>query len=563
MEKLVLPLSNGVGLYEKGRLCVSTIDENGEKRVYGEKVKENKAIFDKPFLRGFLYLFYGFYLYFRCFILQLEDKEDRNKSAKNADKLVFLSDYIMLIACFLVEFLLGFLLFGILPSFIFNRLFYETSYYFHSFMIALFRILIFYVVLIILRFCPFMSGLYCFNGAGNQLMSGKMDTIRSRTYPLNFLNFIIIVSLFSIFMVSLIAVNINFIANFFINLSILLISISLSYEVLRFVTTSKLLWLKDVALVTNFLVCGKPNTTHEEVLMGAKIELSSFNEFEKTDKSRIAISTLYAEMQTKLKSSERFEQSDVEWIVATILNKNRAETKLVRSVSQKEYRDIMRAVEKRAKGEPLSNIFGFVEFYGIRLDVNKKVLSPRMETEILVDEALKKIREYELMNVLDMCTGSGAIAIAVAKYYPCKVTAVDVSKGALTVAQSNAQKNGVKIEFVLSDLFKGLKKNKKYDIIISNPPYIKSGDIEKLDVEVKKFDPRIALDGGQDGLDFYRNIIKEATKHLSRKGWLFFEVGQGQAEKVKELMQEENFDEISIVKDYNKIERIVYGRTSK
>ena len=162
-----------------------------------------------------------------------------------------------------------------------------------------------------------------------------------------------------------------------------------------------------------------------------------------------------------------------------------------------------------------------------------------------------------------MCTGSGAIAIAIAKYYQCKVTAVDVSKGALTVAQNNAQKNGVKIDLLQSDLFKGLKKNRKYDIIISNPPYIKSGDIEKLDVEVKKYDPRIALDGGQDGLDFYRKIIKDAPKHLNKKGWIFFEVGLGQAQQVKELLEEDGFDDIGIVKDYNKIERIVYGRTGK
>ena len=131
------------------------------------------------------------------------------------------------------------------------------------------------------------------------------------------------------------------------------------------------------------------------------------------------------------------------------------------------------------------------------------------------------------------------------------------------MAQSNASKNGVKIDFILSDLFKGLKKSKKYDIIVSNPPYIRSGDIEKLDVEVKKYDPRIALDGGEDGLDFYREITLGAPRHLTKKGWLYFEVGQGQAEKVKEIMQDGGFDDIEIVKDYNKIERIVYGRISK
>ena len=315
-------------------------------------------------------------------------------------------------------------------------------------------------------------------------------------------------------MVSLIAVNINFVVNFFINLAIFLVCIPLIYEALRFITYSKHLWLKDISLITNFLVCIKPNITHEEVLMAAKMEIESFDDFEKTDKDRISMSALYAEMQTKLKTSEKFEQSDVDWIVATVLNKNRAEVKLVRSVSSKEYRDIMRACERRAKSEPLSNIFGFVEFYGLRFDVNKKVLSPRMETEILVEEAIKKIRECDLRTVLDLCTGSGAIAVTVAKYTDCKVAASDISKQALAVAQGNADKNDVKVDFILSDLFKGLKKNKKYDIIISNPPYIKSGDIEKLDIEVKKYDPRLALDGGEDGLDFYRQIVEDSPRHL-------------------------------------------------
>ena len=149
MEKVVLPLNNGVGIYEKGKLCVSTIDYQGEKRVDGAIVKENKKFLDKPFLRGFLYFFFGFYLYYKSFILQLDDKEEKNNSAKSAKKINFFSDYIMLIACIVASFLVGFLVFGILPSIIFNRLFDLTNYYFHSFMIALFRSAIFYVILFI------------------------------------------------------------------------------------------------------------------------------------------------------------------------------------------------------------------------------------------------------------------------------------------------------------------------------------------------------------------------------------------------------------------------------
>lgn len=566
MDKIVFPMGSGVGLYQNNKLCISVIDFNGDKRVFGKVVKQHKKFFDLPVIRGFTYFFLGLYLYVQAYLLQyqFDEKEDKNKSEKDAGKLNFASGYIMLLAGLILAFLFGFLALGVLPSFLFDKAFPDyINYYFRSFMIALIRVAIVYIFLLILRFLPIMSGLYSFNGAGNNFMNGRVDTIRSRTYPLNFLNFIANIFIFSLFMVSLIAVNINFVVNFFINLVIFLVCIPLIYETLRFITYSKHLWLKDISLITNFLVCMKPNITHEEVLMAAKMEIESFDDFKKTDKDRISMSALCAEMQTKLKTSEKFEQSDIDWIVATVLNKNRAEVKLVRSVTSKEYRDIMRACERRAKGEPLSNIFGFVEFYGLRFDVNKKVLSPRMETEILVEEAIKKIRECELKSVLDLCTGSGAIAVTIAKYTGCKVAASDISKQALAIAQTNADKNDVKVDFILSDLFKGLKKNKKYDIIISNPPYIKSGDLEKLDIEVKKYDPRLALDGGEDGLDFYRQIMQSSQRHLSKKGWLFFEVGQGQAAAVQELMQENNFDNIQIVKDLNKIERIVYGRTCK
>ena len=199
----------------------------------------------------------------------------------------------------------------------------------------------------------------------------------------------------------------------------------------------------------------------------------------------------------------------------------------------------------------------------MKFDVNKKVLSPRLETEILVENAIKKIKSKEFKTVCDMCCGSGAIAITISKLTDAKVDAIDISKQALTLAKSNCDKNHAQVQFILSDLFKELKKNKKYDIIISNPPYIKSDDIEKLDIEVKKYDPKLALDGGKDGLEFYRLITSQSKKHLNKDGYLFYEVGKGQAQDVANIMKDEGFTSINIIKDYNKIERVVYGRISK
>lgn len=568
MEKMVLPLGNGVGVYEKGKLCVSMIDFEGNKKVGGKRVKVWKKWANLPVLRGLSYFLRGIWLYISTFILmgELEDRpeNEKNKSFKIAKNFSIASSYLVLIAILVGAFVFGFLGLAVFPSFLFKKAFPDYSnYYFRSFMIALIRFAILYAIFAILRFIPIMNSLYAFNSAGSMLMQGKEDRIAPRTYPLNFLNFLLNVFLFSTFVISLISVNISWPINFVINLGIFVLIIPLIYEALRFASRTKIGGIKDITLFTNWLVSIKPKTTQNEVIAVAQRELNSYDEFVKTEKGRVSMSSLYAEMETKLKASDRYEESDRDWIVATVLGKNRVEIKLERSVSDKDYREIMRVCDRRAKGEPLSNIFGFVEFYGLKFDVNKKVLSPRMETEILVEEAIKKINEFEGKNVLDLCTGSGAIAVSLAKFTNAKISACDISKQALGVAEVNAKKNGVQVDFYHSDLMKGLKKGKKYDIIVSNPPYIKREDLEKLDVEVKKFDPRLALDGGEDGLDFYRRIVEESKSHLVKKGWLMFEVGMGQAEAVEEIMQKNGFDNVMAIKDYNRIERVVYGRLSK
>ena len=264
--------------------------------------------------------------------------------------------------------------------------------------------------------------------------------------------------------------------------------------------------------------------------------------------------------KNRLQNAGINEKSDADWIIATVLDKNRAEIKLLSFITDKQYQDIIKATERRAKGESIDNIFGFTEFYGLRFDVNKKVLTPRMETEILVETVLKVAKPNEKTKILDLGTGSGAIAVALAKNCDASITALDISKSALAIAESNAKKNGVEIEFLHSNLFDNLKRKRKFDIIVSNPPYIPTQEIEKLDRNVRDFDPHIALDGGEDGLDFYRKIVEQSVFRLSDGGYIFFEVGKGQAKSVKQFLKDAQFEEIKIVKDYSKIERVVYGK---
>jgi len=224
----------------------------------------------------------------------------------------------------------------------------------------------------------------------------------------------------------------------------------------------------------------------------------------------------------------------------------------------------MELVEERAKRVPLQHITGTQEFMGINFTVNDKVLIPRQDTEVLVEKALDLMKDKG-GDVLDLCTGSGAIAVSIAKLEKnAKVTATDISKEALAVAEKNAKDNGVKIKFIESDMFNELKGafgEKKFNFIISNPPYISRAEIDTLEIEVKEHEPMAALLGGEDGLDFYRIIASEAPKHLKKDGMLLMEIGYDQGESVPKLLEDtEMFTDIEVIKDLAGLNRVVVSR---
>lgn len=215
-------------------------------------------------------------------------------------------------------------------------------------------------------------------------------------------------------------------------------------------------------------------------------------------------------------------------------------------------------IEQRATHYPLQYITGTQEFMGIEFMVNEHVLIPRWETEMLVEEVLKECDKFS--KVLDMCTGSGCIITSIKKLANVyRAVGVDISKDAINVGIYNALKNEVDIEFIESDLFENVKG--KYDIIVSNPPYIKTKVIEGLMPEVRRFEPMIALDGSEDGLHFYRRIIQEAPKFLKDNGLIFFEIGHDQGKDVAMLLaRNDEFKEIQVIKDYAGNSRIVKAK---
>lgn len=220
----------------------------------------------------------------------------------------------------------------------------------------------------------------------------------------------------------------------------------------------------------------------------------------------------------------------------------------------KEYESILK---KRAEHIPLQYITGEQEFMGLSFHVNSNVLIPRQDTETLVEEALKVVKPG--MKVLDMCTGSGCIIISILKNVPeIEGLGVDISKQALIVAKENARSNEVAVEFERSNLFE--KITDKFDVIVSNPPYIPTDDILGLMPEVANFEPREALDGSADGLEFYRRIIKDSREHLKENGWILFEIGCDQGAAVSEMLDYAGFKEIRVIKDLARNDRVVIGR---
>jgi len=237
---------------------------------------------------------------------------------------------------------------------------------------------------------------------------------------------------------------------------------------------------------------------------------------------------------------------------------------------------IVSILKRRTYGEPLEYILGKSDFLGFEFKVSKDVLIPRPETEILVETVIKQVtpsttrrtsksQGYQVtgLNVLDLGTGSGCISVCLAKLLPhVSITAVDISEAALKIAKYNAKINNVegKINFMNTDLFSGLRE--RFDIIVTNPPYVQTGEIDILQREIQ-YEPSLALDGGRDGFDFYRKIISASPSYLGKNGLLIMEMGFGQKENLENLLQKEKkFEIMEVIKDYNNIDRVIVCQLS-
>ncbi len=354
---------------------------------------------------------------------------------------------------------------------------------------------------------------------------------------------------------------VDFLLRFLIKLALLPVVAGISYELLKLLarTHSPLVFpFKAPGYLLQKLTTREPDDGMIECAILAFEKALDMDKDpdspEKTFVTETKLSKL-SEMMYKTFEKHGIDQSDAEWILSLTLKVPRSELKNERVITRKECGIILGLFEERLTGKPLWYIIGNTEFYGYKIEVDERVLIPRPETEILVQQAVAAVQEGD--SVLDLCTGSGAVAIAIAceaaKDKNIFVTAADISEEALEVARNNVRLNRANVNVIKSDLFENIKG--KYDIITANPPYIRSGEIATLQREVRDFEPRLALDGGADGLDFYRRIAEKINRYVTRGGMLIVECGEDQAQDVLKIFS--RCDYAMVVKDLSGKERVV------
>lgn len=256
---------------------------------------------------------------------------------------------------------------------------------------------------------------------------------------------------------------------------------------------------------------------------------------------------------------------NAELLLADILRCKRLELYLMydRPLTEKELVEYREYLKRRSTFEPVQYIVGTVEFYGLEIKVSPDVLIPRPETEILVETLINSVNKEDELRIMDIGSGSGNISIAVAVNLPnAYVTGIEISKSAIEVAKENQKKYDLnkRISFLNYDIFSANRDElSDFDIIVSNPPYVSKEDYGKVQKEILNYEPNIAVTDFHDGFNFYRKIISLTSQMLKPNGKIFFEIAQGQSKKINKIMKENNFKEISIVQDYQKIDRVIYG----
>ena len=336
-----------------------------------------------------------------------------------------------------------------------------------------------------------------------------------------------------------------------------------SYEIFKLLAKSDCLFvriLRAPGMLLQKLTTKEPTDDMLEVSITAFKTVMEMDANPNLEEKKFDIRVPYGIARDRVKNiAKGADEADIDWLLVEVTGVKRSELPALKTLTKAQY-DAAEAIANKMKdGTPLQYALGYCDFYGIKISVNQNVLIPRPETEELAEKAIVEVKsrnENVGIDVLDLCTGSGAIAVSIAKHTSAHVCATDISTGAIDVAKANALNTGVKIDFVCGDMWSAVE-NKQFDVIVSNPPYIPSEDVKKLDEKVKNFEPQLALDGDADGLKYYRIIEKGLDAHLKDGGVLLMEFGIGQAESIKEIFA--SYD-VTIDKDIEGVERMATVR---
>ena len=590
-------LMEGVMMRGKSAMASAVRDPQGTIQIESEYLtppEKRKKIVRFPFIRGVVSfvrsLTEGSRLLMRSMDVAIEDEEEQTKAEKwlKEKHKIDVSGLMQSIAVFFAI-LLALGLFVVAPKLLAELAFDSNVRSIESLWYNLtaggIRLLIFIGYILVIALLPDMRRVYMCHGAEHKTITcfeeGKELTVEnirgcSRVHDRCGTTFLFIVVMISILvgcvvntgLAYMLPVGFNKKAFMLISLSVSVLMLpviaGISYEILRLLSKTDnkfFLIFKAPGLLLQRLTTREPEDGMIECAITAFNTVLAM-EADSTIPERVFATA--GKMSALLENTKkRFAHSDIddeeaEWIFALTLKIPKSsvstEEKILRVAEAKE---IIRIADERLTGRPLWYIIGDTDFCGYTLQVDERVLIPRPETEEMVMMVVGAAEEGN--SILDLCTGSGAIAIAAFKELekynrPVKMTAVDISVDALDVAKANAKANNAKeIKFIQSDLFE--KVRGKFDIIVTNPPYIPTATIETLQREVRNHEPRLALDGGEDGLDFYRRIAQDAPKRLVRGGMLIMEVGEGEAKKVVKLFK--NCSYSIIVKDFNGIDRYV------
>lgn len=585
------------GIMMRGRSAMATAvrDPEGVIQVESERLtppeKQNK-FFRLPFVRGVVNFVHslidGNRILMRSADVAMPDEEEQTKAEKWLEEKHKISmNGIINTVSVVLGVVLAVLIFIALPQWITGFLpFEKTAGGLEGLWFNLIeggvRLLIFIAYILLISLIPSLKRVFMCHGAEHKTIScyeqGKDLTVENvrgctRVHDRCGTTFLFLVIIVSILVFSLANVvvgqwlytgtRLDNLLRIVFKLLLLPVVAGVSYEILRLLSKTKnkfFLIFKAPGLLLQRLTTREP----EDGMIECAI--TAFETVLKMDADPTIPERVFAtsgKMSALLKNTKKrfaasgVDEEDAEWIFALTLDMPKSavatEERILKVAQVKE---ILRIVDERLTGRPLWYIVGDADFCGYKIKVDERVLIPRPETEELAVMAANALEDGQ--SVLDLCTGSGAIAVAVYKETQrrgcnIKMTAVDISAEALELAKENAEANEADILFVQSDLFTRLRG--RFDLIISNPPYIPSADIETLQTEVKDYEPRIALDGGADGLDIYRRIAAEAAKYLNRGGMLMMEVGEGEAEKVVRLFKNSAYS--MIVKDFNGVDRYV------